>query len=49
MSNNSVMIYFNNDQEMVPVTYKMKMLVRRAVVETLDYEQFGNPCEVSAS
>ena len=49
MSNHSVMIYFNNDQEIVPVTYKMKMLVRRAVVETLAYEQFGNPCEVSVT
>ena len=45
----NVMIYFNNDQELVPVTYKMKMLVRRAVVETLAYEQFGNPCEVSVT
>ena len=42
-----LMIYFNNDQETFPVTYKLKMLLRRAVDATLAYEQYGNPCEVS--
>ena len=42
-----LMIYFNNDQEKFPVTYKLKMLLRRAVDATLVYEQYGNPCEVS--
>ena len=42
-----LMIYFNNDQEKFPVTYKLKMLLRRAVDATLAYEQYGNPCEVS--
>lgn len=49
MSKPTVKIWFNNDQEMIPLTYKMKMLVRRAIEETLTYEQFGNPCEVSVT
>ncbi len=43
----NLILYFENTQEVVPLTYKLKMLVRRAVEETLDYEQYGNPCEVS--
>ena len=43
----SRMIYFTNDQEKEPVTYKLKMLMRRAVDATLDHEQYNNPCEVS--
>ena len=45
----SVMIWFENDQNVMPLTYKMKMLVRRAVTETLAYEQYGNDCEVSVT
>ena len=41
------MIYFVNDQDKLPVTYKLKMLTRRAVVMTLEHEQYNNPCEVS--
>lgn len=41
------MIYFLNDQEAYPVTYGLKMLVRRAVISTLEYEGFGNDAEVS--
>ncbi len=40
-------IYFTNDQDKEPITYKLKMLMRRAVVATLDHEQYSNPCEVS--
>ena len=40
-------LYFENEQDKLPVTYKLKMLVRAAVEKTLDYEQYGNPCEVS--
>jgi len=40
-------IYFENEQEMLPVTYKLKILLRRAIEATLDYEQFCNGCEVS--
>ena len=40
------MIYFNNSQE-GPVTYALKMLIRRAVVATLDFEGYENDCEIS--
>ena len=42
-------IYFDNKQDKLPLTYRLKMLVREAVEATLDYEQYGNPCEVSVS
>ena len=42
-------VYFENEQELIPLTYKIKMLVRNAIEETLDYEQYGNVCEVSVS
>ena len=42
-------IDFENDQEIVPVTYRLKMLIRAAVEATLDYEQYGNPVEVSVT
>ena len=42
-------IYFENEQDKHVVTYKLKMLLRRAMEETLDYEQYGNPCEISVT
>ncbi len=45
----STMIYFTNEQDKLPVTYKLKMLVRRAVETTIEHEQYGNPCEVSVT
>ena len=42
-------IYFENDQEKLPITYKMKMLVREAIETTLDFEDFQNHCEVSVT
>lgn len=42
-------IYFENGQDKLPVTYKLKMLVRRAIEATLDYEQYQNVCEVSVT
>lgn len=42
-------IYFENEQDKLPVSYKLKMLVRRAIEETLDYEQYQNTCEVSVT
>lgn len=42
-------IYFENEQELIPLTYKTKMLIRNTIEETLDYEQYGNVCEVSVS
>ena len=38
---------FENKQDIVPLTYKLKMLCRRAAKETLAYEQYQNPAEVS--
>ncbi len=42
-----VLIDFANEQERYPVTYGLKILMRRAVVAALDYEGFGNECCVS--
>ena len=42
-------IYFDNHQDKLPIHYRLKMLVREAIEATLDYEQYGNPCEVSVS
>ena len=44
-----LMIYFENNQEKVAVTYKLEMLVRRAIEATLDNECYGNACEVSVT
>ncbi|MBQ9162656.1 MAG: rRNA maturation RNase YbeY [Clostridia bacterium] len=41
------MIYFEDEQSVVPVTYKLKMLMRRAIEATLECEGFENECEVS--
>lgn len=40
-------IYFENNQEKENVTYKLKMLIRRAVNATLEYENVEDDCEVS--
>ena len=42
----SMKIYYENTQDTVALTYKLKMLVRQAIEAALDYEQYGNPCEV---
>ena len=42
-------IYFDNAQDKLPLTYKMKMLIREAVETTLDFEDFQNHCEVSVT
>lgn len=42
------MIYFMNDTD-TPVTYKLKMLTREAVLAALDYESFNNDVEVSVT
>lgn len=42
-------IDFDNNQLIHPITYSLKMLVRRAVEATLDYEQYANACEVSVT
>ncbi len=45
----NMIVYFENEQEKLPLSYKLKMLVRRAIEATLDYEQYGNACEVSVT
>ena len=40
-------IYFENEQEKETITYKLKLLLRRAVERTLAYEGFGNDVQVS--
>ena len=47
--NRQTTIYFENGQDKIPVTYKLKILIRRAVEATLDFEQYGNDCEVSVT
>ena len=42
------MIYFNNSQD-GPVSYGLKMLIRRAICATLEYEGYENDCEVSVT
>ena len=41
-------VYFENKNE-TPITYKLKMLLRRAIDETLDYEQYRNDVQVSVT
>lgn len=42
-----LMIYFMNDQNKFPITYSLKMLLRRAIEATLEYESFHNRVQVS--
>ena len=44
-----LMIYFENSQKRIPVTYKLKRLVRLATEATLAYEGFHNSAEVSVT
>ena len=41
-------IYFESDTD-IPVSYKLKMLIRRAIGETLKYEGIESDCEVSVT
>ena len=40
-------IYFENSQESFKITYKLKMLLRRAILETLKHEEKQGSFEVS--
>ena len=42
------MIYFNNSQD-GKISYALKMLIRRAVLASLEYEGYENDCEVSVT
>ena len=44
-----VKIYFEDHQKEEIVTYRLKMLIRRAVEETLAYEGVFDDCEVSVT
>ena len=46
---NTLMIYFSKGTDNYPITYKMKMLVRSAVLATLAYEDYRPACEVSVT
>lgn len=42
-------IYFENDQEKHSIHYNLKMLIRRTILETLDYEGMENDAEASVT
>ena len=42
-------IYFENDQKKHAIKYKMQMLIRRTILETLKYEGMENDVEVSVT
>ena len=42
-------VYIQNDQEKLPVTQKLRGLVRKSVNAALKYEDFQRPCEVSVT
>lgn len=45
----SLKIYFENNQKKHSIKYKMQMLIRRTILETLDYEGMENDAEVSVT
>ena len=44
-----LMIYFMNSQDKEPVAYSLKILMRRAVEATLEYEGYANDAQVSVT
>ena len=38
MKDKQLMVYLENEQDVIAVTYKLRMLLRRAILETLAYE-----------
>ena len=42
-------IYFENEQNIINIHYALKMLVRKTVLETLEYEGMENDVEVSVT
>ena len=49
MKKAKLMIYFLNDQEIFEITYAQKILVRRAIEATLEYESYKNNAEFSVT
>jgi probable rRNA maturation factor len=39
MTKKKLMVYLENEQDAIPVTYKLRMLLRCAILETLAYEE----------
>ena len=44
-----LMIYFENSQDKLPISYKLKRLIRFSVEATLAYENYHNTAEVSVT
>lgn len=44
-----LMIYFTNEQTEEKVNYDLKMLVRKAILGTLEFEDFKRDCNVSVT
>lgn len=49
MKNIKLKIYFENSQDKFRIKYKLKALIRRAIVETLRYENQSGDFEVSVT
>ena len=49
MKNQKPMIYFLNSQDAMPITYAQKILIRRAVEATLEYESYIPSVEISVT
>ena len=45
----NLMIYFTDSRDGEPISYAMKILIRRAVLATLAYEGFANATQVSVT
>lgn len=45
----SLRIYFENEQDKLPVSYNLKILLRKAIETTLDFEDYHAVCEVSVT
>ena len=45
----SLRIYFSNEQDKLEVTYALKILIRSAIIETLELEGFKESAEVSVT
>ena len=45
----SLKIYFENNQQKHSIHYRLKMLIRHTILETLDYEGMENDAEVSVT
>lgn len=42
-------VYFDNNQNQIPVDDALKRLIQDAILETLQYEDFSTDCEVSVT